>query len=454
MVHAILTGMLKEKEIISIRDLLNERNLTIPPYQRPYRWSVSSVNTLFTDILDAMKKMYDLHLINYEYRLGTVVLHEDKDKNGALKLNIVDGQQRITTLILLLRCLGLGENEMPAPEYSKLSINNLLRNYNILKAAVNSLEDKNKYRDFILNNCTMVKIVITEQEEAFQFFDSQNSRGKELRPHDLLKAYHLREMNNLDRDIKTNIIRQWENNYREEDLEKFFYFTLYPLVRWYKGKSGLYFDVPKIKSFKGIKPDAGYNYAAYHKCVQAYLDEINKKCSSVKLSEYQLFQLTQPLLAGEHFFKYVFYYDRIASDVEKIIEKYNGSKHKEGILGFRLPCSGNGDMYTRELFKNILIFFADKFGTNCITEAVYKKFFCWCYYIRILMHAVYQETINNYATGNHDFNRETNIFEVINEMNNPKEVNSLYVQKTENFKSNELIYQKIKEYSGWNYECR
>ena len=70
------------------------------------------------------------------------------------------------------------------------------------------------------------------------------------------------------------------------------------------------------------------------------------------------------------------------------------------------------------------------------------------------MHAVYQETINNYATGNHDFNRETNIFEVINEMNNPKEVNSLYVQKTENFKSNELIYQKIKEYSGWNYECR
>ena len=37
----------------------------------------------------------------------------------------------------------------------------------------------------------MVEVVLQDISEAFQFFDSQNARGKDLEPHDLLKAYHL-----------------------------------------------------------------------------------------------------------------------------------------------------------------------------------------------------------------------------------------------------------------------
>ena len=57
----------------------------------------------------------------------------------------------------------------------------------------------------------MVQIVTDSEQEAFQFFDSQNTRGKELAPHDLLKSYHLREMDKESEDLKVQIINQWEN---------------------------------------------------------------------------------------------------------------------------------------------------------------------------------------------------------------------------------------------------
>ena len=47
--------------------------------------------------------------------------------------------------------------------------------------------------------------------EAFQFFDSQNARGKALYPHDLLKAYHLREMNNVDTTETEKVVKTWED---------------------------------------------------------------------------------------------------------------------------------------------------------------------------------------------------------------------------------------------------
>ena len=57
-----------------------------------------------------------------------------------------------------------------------------------------------------------MKVVIDDVSEAFQFFDSQNARGKDLEPHDLLKAYHLREMNRTSTEQeRLDTVREWEN---------------------------------------------------------------------------------------------------------------------------------------------------------------------------------------------------------------------------------------------------
>ncbi|MCP6237196.1 hypothetical protein NL436_27315, partial [Klebsiella pneumoniae] len=47
---------------------------------------------------------------------------------------------------------------------------------------------------FVCDKCELIEVTLDDLSEAFQFFDSQNARGKALAPHDLLKAYHLREM--------------------------------------------------------------------------------------------------------------------------------------------------------------------------------------------------------------------------------------------------------------------
>ena len=74
-----------------IRDLettlFSKDPYTIPPYQRPYKWTTKNVNQLIDDVL--------LHNDKTAYRLGTVVIH----RNGSL--NIVDGQQRLYTLSLI-----------------------------------------------------------------------------------------------------------------------------------------------------------------------------------------------------------------------------------------------------------------------------------------------------------------------------------------------------------------
>ena len=85
--------------------------------------------------------------------------------------------------------------------------------------------------------------------KAFQFFDSQNSRGKALSPHDLLKSYHLREMNDESESDKIEIIQAWENK-NQSELEDLFADNLFPLVRWYKNKNGL---IILLKIFKLLR---------------------------------------------------------------------------------------------------------------------------------------------------------------------------------------------------------
>src|SRR5690606_24771491 len=81
-----------KSEVISVSKLLQYPNLTIPFYQRPYKWTTKNVIQLVDDII--------LHKNKSSYRLVTIVIHEEKNK-----LNIVDGQQRTVTLILITKAI-------------------------------------------------------------------------------------------------------------------------------------------------------------------------------------------------------------------------------------------------------------------------------------------------------------------------------------------------------------
>ncbi|MDA3052842.1 DUF262 domain-containing protein [Campylobacter sp. JMF_01 NE2] len=414
----------KKLEIASIEKLF-KMSLLIPNYQRPYRWSIESVSILFSDIYEAMNK--DI----LEYRIGSVILH----KNGEEKYEIVDGQQRITTLSILLYCLDKHNTLLEEKTFNDLSEKAIIENYQILRRYCEKI-DKEKFKKYLLENCTFVKIIVDSEQEAFQFFDSQNSRGKALAPQDLLKSYHLREMADSDENQKIKIISTWENE-NQKELAKFFEYHLYPLVQWCKGKDGLYYSDKKIKVFKGIKKENIYNYSIYHKAANLYIENFNYQnlyelTNSEKITQ---FQLTQPLIAGERFFYYTHYYFNLYKKILKEIDK----RKVEYEFIFE---NGTGNSYVKNLFINILIFFVDRFNIKELNDERFEILCGWAYSLRIVMSAVYIETINKYALGKHDRINNENLFEKIAQMQKPQELDNIILNKPD---SVEEKYEKISE---------
>ena len=80
------------------REISGRGNSMIPDYQRPYKWGIDECETLWNDIKDAFKeKQSESH---FEYFLGSIVTYKNSETKN---LDIIDGQQRITTLTLLFR---------------------------------------------------------------------------------------------------------------------------------------------------------------------------------------------------------------------------------------------------------------------------------------------------------------------------------------------------------------
>lgn len=411
---------IKELKILGAGKLLSEP-LEIPNYQRPYKWTTESASVLFSDMYTAFCEKLP------EFRIGSAVLHHEGNH-----YNIVDGQQRLTTLSLLMYCFShiltdskwenaislLSENENFGIESEKAVNDNFLTLYR--KCEELDAETLHHFADYVSINCTFVKIVTDSEQEAFQFFDSQNSRGKALAPHDLLKSYHLREMRGESEDEKLKVITEWENT-DQKSLEHLFADNLYPLVRWYKKLSGLYYSASKIKAFKGIKSDTDFNYSIYHRAANLYIEQENSMESLIKQKEISPFVFTQPLIAGKRFFQYTQHYHKLKSNVCSLID----STFSEELC----PKNGSGNKYVRNLFINVALFFADRFNFESLTESRLRRLYAWCYSLRVVMYAVRIESVNNYALGRQNrINNGINLFARISEMQSPQELNSVVLE--------------------------
>ena len=175
--------------------------LTVPEYQRPYKWTARNAIQLLDDIIDAKNNDKEV------YRVGTLILHKNKDNEGNERYDIVDGQQRTITFSLLLyalyaleepekrRVIPFLDQQVFDNEFSRHNIPNNLNAFirRTHKSSegddiVDHVRDMKRLRDFIEKQCELIVVITDDLSEAFQFFDSQNARGKALYPHDLLKA--------------------------------------------------------------------------------------------------------------------------------------------------------------------------------------------------------------------------------------------------------------------------
>lgn len=417
------TGLDPKLDVYKI-DKVYKQDLSIPNYQRPYKWSVENVRQLLDDL-----NHHRIHQPNSAYRLGTLVIHR-KDQC----YHIVDGQQRLVTLALILYHLNKDDasiNKFLDNKFTHpVSQYNIYHNYQLIGRYLDMLDSGSRQRllNFIDEQCEFVWIELTNQNEAFQFFDSQNARGKSLAPYDLLKAYHLRAIPS-DHPNKLDYVMRWERAIDgTPSLDQVISKTLFCLRQWSKSRRADDFTVKQLSVFKGVTLKDPYPYLNAVRANLALYQEHQANPWRMVQPSPSPFQTTQPLIDGELFFMYIDHYvqmyhrlfDKDQGALNGYFLTYGASEDKISYLK-AMDYNGShrtGDGYLRILFYAMVLMYYDKFATHGLDVAL-SRIFNWVFRERlnkeridwgtiekivakrdglfdVLLHAIHPEQIANF----------------------------------------------------------
>lgn len=395
---------MSEARILSVEELL-KLNLVIPSYQRPYKWTEKNIREL---ILDIQKGIEDANKYpNFKYRVGTVILYQENDTKP---YEIVDGQQRILSFLLLKLCLSPNFtcSLLSAKFSDKVTLGNLHSNSDRIREWCSSVDVgvKEAFDKALSEVLEVVVLTVNERSEAFQLFDSQNTRGRELYPHDLLKAYHLREIH--DKYDMQRAVLKWESK-DPKAIRELFDNYLFPLWNWSKRRKSSRFTAAEIDLYKGIEESSGYTYARRANKAMPY------------------FLLSEPLISGGDFFEMVDHYMQMLHSIKlELIDNPDFARIKELLIDdkskvgqIKTPAdldkacksSSTGMNHARNLFFCALLCYYDRFH-NFDLMAV-KKLFTWAMMLRVDMNHLGFDSVNRYAIGLGDNDKYTNSEPVI-----------------------------------------
>ncbi|MPL89721.1 hypothetical protein SDC9_35763 [bioreactor metagenome] len=232
----------------NIGSILNGNLFVIPSYQRKYSWTNKEQVELWTDIKGAKSN-------NINHFFGTLIFKKTENDNLDEVYEIIDGQQRTTTLFLLLneliekivdttkkmsykskfistnnsiKLLPLGRdkvfleklildfNSIKISEIDKRSQKNLLNAKKNFQSLLNDFNEDEaiSYIDFIRKNVEVLVLVVDKQSEAIRMFEIINDRGLELNYLDKIKSITML--------YSTMYLNESLNDFINESFEKIF----------------------------------------------------------------------------------------------------------------------------------------------------------------------------------------------------------------------------------------
>lgn len=329
-------------------DNLFKGKYIIPIYQRPYSWGENEVKQLLKDIYSSYQLFIasqsgDTSVKNEEMLLftGTLFIKTNRNvKNEYTEYDIVDGQQRTTTLTLVLmillniltkidsdddavkeiknylwkkvdrknnkdaRVLTLGNIDQPimielfdnlfsgkdivqfANNKLEEKLNdvekNLLKNVVYIANYFDQFENENEYYnyfDYIKNNVRFIAIKVqTNLVKLFSIFESINSKGKPLEDIDLIKSYIFQNIEESDYD---EYLTKWGNLITETNDNLMDYLTVYV-----RANVSYYRNSIKLYNFKSLVES---NFAEYYstdtvqKTLLAFIDDMSKNVKYYKM---------------------------------------------------------------------------------------------------------------------------------------------------------------------------
>lgn len=255
----------------------------IPEYQRPYAWTDEQVETLFEDLWEFTSTIGGTENES-SYFLGTIVSYENEEGEQ----EIIDGQQRITSLFLLLRAIYTKLIQTPAAERTAEATNfigkieptiwrtnkltgtvdykdilltsrvvnnegndilhsilengkvdeeardNYSKNYRLFQKLFDQHSTENPLMVYqfiyaLLNQAILLPITADTQDTALTIFSTLNDRGLPLSDADIFKA---KIYNRLDSDAKKIFIKRWKDLDEEaleanESIQQLFYYNMF-----------------------------------------------------------------------------------------------------------------------------------------------------------------------------------------------------------------------------------
>jgi hypothetical protein len=423
--------------ILTVGELLEE-DLSIPTYQRPYRWTIKNVRQLLEDILSSWETNKS------RYRIGSVILHSNEEN----KLDIVDGQQRITTIALILRACGVsyGESLSRLKYNHSASFVHIEENAQFIKYWLVEFMHKeriNSFSEYLLKSCEFVEIIVQDRSEAFQMFDSQNGRGKELEAYNLLKAYHIRAMEQNSQEERVRCDVRWENAVQydatptipDDDnidiLRQLFSEHLYRSRRWTLHGSAGMFTKKQIDEFKGFTIDKNHptifpyqnpqllQYLTakfYHSTLEGTIATSNRFSLGDSDSIDPFASINQTIVNGKSFFDYVETYVEMYKALFLNMRSFQLAEFKRFYYRFCLnyncteaeaekcrmeafahipkgQTQRTGDGYLRELYKSLIMVLFDRFGEKGLLR-YYRTLYRLVYIIRLEYSQVRYATVD------------------------------------------------------------
>ncbi|MFA5026677.1 MAG: DUF262 domain-containing HNH endonuclease family protein [Candidatus Methylomirabilota bacterium] len=214
----------------------------IPAYQRRYAWNLKQLDALFNDINQLDEN--DFHL------LGTVLFLTEEHKAGLNILEVVDGQQRITTISILLKVFmdHFGESngeetseikrylsckDIDRKQFNKLKLGdldnsdyekiingdmegivnkNLLSAYTYFKEKIEGLGDKAfAFCDKLINKTLIIRLDISQAKDAYKLFETINNRGLKLTTTDIIKNFILGHASLIDEKTLNAVKNNWRS---------------------------------------------------------------------------------------------------------------------------------------------------------------------------------------------------------------------------------------------------
>lgn len=249
---------------LSIKELLANNRYYVPRYQRNYAWTEEHIKQLIDDVLDNAIQEEDPIK---PYYLGTLVVFPRHQSNNDLLYEVIDGQQRLTTLTLLASYITFkerDENDSITHWFSEINLDfeSRKRSSETLNAAhngsfhnagnkkrshvrytdeiVDAYEiiqrvlpercrekniDEKKFADYFLGYVRICRVGVPEDTDLNHYFEIMNSRGEQLEKHEVLKARLLNKLSIDDQFIFNQI---WEAC---SDLEKYIQYGFEKSIR-------------------------------------------------------------------------------------------------------------------------------------------------------------------------------------------------------------------------------